>query len=105
MDWLNLFLSGPATTGDLRALGQAQAQAADRIRAQIRRSASAQADSFDSLAQENRELRLYLTAIVQLLVEKGLLRTEEIQAKMIALLPPLPPPAPGEDNPFAELGR
>lgn len=106
MDWINFFFGArEATYGDIRALGKAQAQSAERIRSQIRRMADSQTESVESLAQENRELRLYLTAIMQLLLEKELLRPEEVQAKVLSLLPPTPAPSPADDNPFAGLDR
>ena len=48
-------------------------------------------------------MRLYLTALMQLVIEKGLVKPEEIQAKLISLLPPIPAATAGDDNPFAGL--
>jgi hypothetical protein len=57
------------------------------------------------LQRENRELRLYLSAVLQVLVEKGLLKPADVQAKILSLLPPLPeaPTEAGEENPFANV--
>ena len=70
-------------------------------------SGIAPASSTEHLVEENRALRMYLTAVTQLLVEKGVIRIEELQGKVKSMLPPLPPVADAESetetNPFAGL--
>ena len=97
MDLFDFFFPEQAQATYLRRLAEIQGRAA--------RQAGVDQDDIDSLVRENRELRLYLTAISELLVEKGLIRPEEIQRKVLAMLPPLPPPAEAknDDNPFAEF--
>ena len=85
MDLFDWFFPEQAQAGHLRRLADAQARTA------VRSSSSAEAAEIEAVARESRELRLYLTAITQLLVEKGLIRSEEVQAKVVAMLPPLPP--------------
>ena len=62
-------------------------------------------ENVESLAKENETLRLYLTAIMQVLIEKGLVSSDEVQARIKALLLPLPGTSngPDSDNPFASL--
>jgi hypothetical protein len=98
MDFFDWFFPEQAQASHLRQLADAQSR--------VRLSGSDDSDTIENLVRENRELRLYLTAITQLLVEKGLLRPEEVQAKVMAMLPPLPPaPKVVDDNPFTDLGR
>ena len=100
MDFFDWFFPEQAQASHLRRLADAQSRTAARMT-----PGGADADQLEALARENRELRLYLTAITQLLVEKGVLRPEEVQAKVLAMLPALPAPAAEEENPFADFGR
>jgi hypothetical protein len=88
-----------AQAANLRRLADATARQAG--------NAAGTSAQVEELARENRELRLYLTALTQLLVEKGLLQPADLQARVLALLPPVPAPVGDaeSDNPFADLGR
>ena len=97
MDFVDLFFPEPAQAMHLRRISHLQALA-------LRKQSEVSQEEFDALDREVREVRLYLTALSQLLVEKGLLRSEELQAKVLTLLPPIPAPtAPADENPFAGL--
>ena len=98
MDLFDFFFPEQAQATYLRRLADTQYRAARR--------SDLDQDAIDSLARENRELRLYLTAISELLVEKGLIRSDEIRRKVLSKLPPLPPSTEKQDeaNPFAEMG-
>jgi len=69
-------------------------------------SASSQAHGprLDAVEAENLELRAYLSALIEMLLEQGLIDKEAFQRKVQSYLPPpLPPPPPEEENPFANL--
>jgi hypothetical protein len=98
MDFFEWLFPEQAQAVHLRRLADGQA------RTRLPSAASAvNADQIDDLARENRDLRLYLTAMTQLLVEKGLIRMEDLQAKVMTLLPPLPETSGTDENPFAGL--
>lgn len=87
---------------------QSQAQSLRRIAhsARIANSrANAQREDIDELREENRDLRLYLTALMQAIIDKGLLTLEEIQRKVMSLLPmnPAPPAEAVTESPFPDL--
>ena len=44
-----------------------------------------QAHSIADLQRENRELKLYLATLIRLLVSKGVLKTEEVEATVNAI--------------------
>ena len=44
-----------------------------------------QARSIADLQRENRELKLYLATLIRLLVSKGVLKTEEVEATVNAI--------------------
>jgi hypothetical protein len=97
MDFVDLFFPEPAQAMHLRRIAHLQSLA-------LRNRSDVSQEEFDALEREVREVRLYLTALSQLLVEKGLVKPDELQAKVLTLLPPVPvPAAPTDDNPFAGL--
>ena len=95
MDFVDLFFPEVAQASHLRRIAHQQSFG-QRSRSDVTQ------DEFDALEREVREVRLYLTALSQLLVEKGLVRPDELQAKVLALLLPLPA-VPNDDNPFAGM--
>lgn len=100
MNWLDILYPETAQAQELRRIANATTRLAT--------TASVAQDELQALANENRELRLYLTAITQLLVDKGLLQPAEIQQRVQALFPPLPIHEPtaavtNDDNPFADM--
>jgi hypothetical protein len=97
MDFVDLFFPEPAQAMHLRRIAHLQSLA-------LRSRSDVTQEEFDALEREVREVRVYLTALSQLLVEKGLVRPDELQAKVLALLPPLPVPLTSNDeNPFAGM--
>jgi hypothetical protein len=101
MDYFDFLFPEQQQAHQLRRLTDAKIRALNR--------ASTESEKQEALSRENRELRIYLTAVMQVLIEKGLITANEIQGKLVGLLPPLPEtptiePEP-EKNPFAEFGR
>lgn len=98
MDLFDFFFPEQAQATHLRKLAHVTARIAQK-------NANA-SDEVDALRRENSELRLYLTAITELLVEKGLIAASEVQTRILTLLPPLAPAAaPEAENPFTDFNR
>ncbi len=97
MDFVDLFFPEPAQAMHLRRIAHLQSLA-------LRKQSDVTREEFDALEREVRDARVYLTALSQLLVEKGIVKPEDLQAKVLTLLPPIPAPAaPADENPFAGL--
>ncbi len=101
MNWFDILSAETAQAIELRRIANSTARLAQ--------TALGTQGDIQALINENRELRLYLTAITQLLVEKGILQPAEIQTRTLSLLPPLttgtdaPNAGPTDENPFANL--
>jgi hypothetical protein len=78
-------------------------EAAARDRRARRIVAQGQDEQIAALAEEHRQLRLWLAALTEVLVGKGLLTGRELRDAAERLCPPAP--VPDEDSPFAGLDR
>jgi len=100
VDLLDFFLT-PAQRNARRIRDLQEAAARDRR--SRRRGGGAQEDQIARLEAENDRLRLWVAALTEVLLEKGVLSDRELREAVERLQPP-PPPAE-EVNPFAGLGR
>jgi hypothetical protein len=99
MDLLELFLR-PDWRAE-RRIRQVREEL-DRERRSRRIAARGQEDQVAALTEENDRLRLWLAALTEVLVAKGVLADQDLREAVERLKPP--PPAEDE-NPFAALGQ
>jgi hypothetical protein len=78
-------------------------EAAARDRRARRIVAQGQDEQIAALSEENRQLRLWLAALTEVLLSKGLLMGQDLRDAAERLQPPAPPPE--EASPFAGLDR
>jgi hypothetical protein len=101
MDLLELFLRPGWLTAERRTRQVREELDRERLRRRI--TAGFQDAEVAALTEENDRLRLWLAALTEVLVAKGVLADQDLREVVERLKPP-PPPAE-EENPFAGLGR
>jgi hypothetical protein len=99
VDLLDIFLTPYQRTA--RRIGELQDAVARERRAR-RAAEHGQDEQIARLASENDRLRLWVAALTEILLAKGVLSDQELREAVACLQPP-PPPA-GEESPFAGLG-
>jgi hypothetical protein len=100
MDLFDRFLS--ASRSNESRIRELQ-QTLDRERRNRRILVQGQDDRLAVLTEENDRLRLWLVALTEVLVAKGLLASQDLRDAVERLKPP--PLPPEEESPFAGLGN
>lgn len=86
MDLIDFFFPEQSQAEQLRRLADAYDRTSSEVTAGNAAVENVQR-SLEELERENRDLRLCLKAVVKLLLVKGVVQANELQAQMISLIP------------------